>query len=61
LSNKLSPIHATVKQLKSFSSHADESELVNYMAKLDLRSDHKTIITHGGQQRFDLKQAMQAK
>jgi len=57
--DKVSPIRATVKQLKSFSSHADESELVNYMKKLDIRSAHKTMITHGGQQRYDLKNAMQ--
>lgn len=61
LSDKLSPIRSTVRQLKSFSSHADENELVEYMAKLEVRSLHKTIITHGWQQRFDLKQAMQTK
>lgn len=61
LPDRLSPIRSTVRQLKSFSSHADESELVEYIEKLDLRSEHKTIITHGWKQRYDLKNAMQQK
>lgn len=57
---KISPVRAHVRQLKSFSSHADEQELVSYMQKLDIRSNHQTIITHGWEQRIDLKNAMQA-
>lgn len=57
---KISPVRAHVRQLKSFSSHADEQELVSYMQKLNIRSQHQTIITHGWEQRVDLKNAMQA-
>ncbi len=57
---KISPVRAHIRQLRSFSSHADEKELVNYMRDLDMRSKHQTIITHGWEQRFDLKAAMQA-
>lgn len=53
------PIRATINQLKSFSSHADESELVDYIDSIDKRAHHHTIITHGWEQRFDLKQALQ--
>ena len=53
------PIRSTINQLKSFSSHADESELVGYIDSLDKRAHHHTIITHGWEQRFDLKQALQ--
>ena len=59
LSDRLAPIRATVWQLKSFSSHADEKDLVHYASKIDPRASHQLIITHGGEQRFDLKQAMQ--
>jgi metallo-beta-lactamase family protein len=55
------PIRATINQLKSFSSHADESELVDYVDSLAKRSHHHTIITHWWEQRFDLKQALQEK
>jgi metallo-beta-lactamase family protein len=56
---KISPVRAHVRQLRSFSSHADEQELVSYMQKLNIKSKHETIITHGWEQRIDLKNAMQ--